>query len=100
LETRDAAGHPFADQRPQSPLLPLTHHDHGRALGQHEGQHEVAHLAVAQRVDAAVVGVALAAAVPGKVVIGAVPWRRMRKRRKERGFNVRFMRRKASFFLL
>lgn len=49
-----------------------THEDHRHALGDHESEVQVAHLALAQRVHARVVGLALHAAVPGEVVVGAV----------------------------
>lgn len=49
-----------------------THEDHGGALGHHEGQHHVAHLALPKGIDAIIAGLPFLPAVPAEVVIGAV----------------------------
>eukprot|EP00955_Chlamydomonas_euryale_P090626 364557-Chlamydomonas_euryale.AAC.38 len=50
----------------------LTHNHHRDALAEHERQHVVPDHAIAQRVDAAVVGLAFGSAVPAEVVVATV----------------------------
>ena len=49
-----------------------THEHHGHALGDSKCEVQVAHLALAQRIDALIISLALDAAVPGEIVVGAV----------------------------
>ena len=51
----------------------LTHEDHGGALGHHEGQHHVAHLALAQSIDSSIISLPFLPTVPAEVVVGAIP---------------------------